>query len=145
MTSNAISAQKSKFYIESTGTAPEFVQIKEVQSYSGFDGKASEIDVTTLDSDAKEKRKGLTDNGGFQIEVNRVYTDPGQTLLDESQSDEEPRRFKLVLPNGWIGLFSALVMSFDLKGGVDAVIKSTASLSITGKVEWQKPGGKKGG
>ncbi|AXE31636.1 MULTISPECIES: phage tail tube protein [Chromobacterium] len=136
MPSNAISAQGSKLSIESAGDKPSFVQIKEIQSYSGFDGKASELDVTTLDSTAKEKRKGLKDNGGFQFELNRVLDDPGQLLLDAAQNEDQPRRFKLELPNGKSATFSALVMSFDLKGGVDAVLKGSATLSISGAVTW---------
>ncbi|MBX9348724.1 phage tail tube protein [Chromobacterium piscinae] len=134
MPSNAISAQGSKLSIMADGKV--YTQIKEIQSFSGFDGKATELDATNLDSTAKEKRKGLQDNGGFQFEVNRVLDDPGQLALEAAKSNSQPQAFKLELPNGKAATFSALVMSFDLKGGVDAMLKGSATLSISGAVTW---------
>jgi len=135
MASNAISAQGSKLSIKS-GSPAAAIQIKELKSFSGFDGKASEIDTTTLDSEAKEYRKGLRDNGSFSIDLNRVYDDPGQMALDTAQGSPDPSEFELELPNGKKATFSALVLSFDLKGGVDNILASSASLRITGKVTW---------
>jgi len=135
MASQAISAQGSKLSIQ-VGSPGTFTQIKEVKSFSGFDGKASELDATSLDSTAKEFAKGLRDNGGFQFDLNRVYDDPGQIALDEAQNDDATHQFKLELPNGKAATFAALVLSFDLKGGVDALLASSASLRISGKVTW---------
>lgn len=135
MASNAISAQGSKLSIESA-TPGTYTQIKELKSFSGFDGKASEIDVTTLDSTAKEFKKGLRDNGNFSFDLNRVYTDPGQILLDAGQGEEAAHNFKLELPNGKIATFAALVMSFNLSGQVDGVLAASSSLRISGAVTW---------
>lgn len=135
MASNAISAQGSKLSIESA-TPGTYTQIKELKSFSGFDGKAGEIDVTTLDSEAKEFKKGLRDNGNFGFDLNRVYTDAGQILLDAAQADPDPAKFKLELPNGKTAMFDALVLSFNLTGQVDGILSSSASLRISGSVTW---------
>lgn len=135
MASQAISAQDSKLEIKVNTTATE---IKEVKSFKGFDGSASELDATTMRSTAKEFRKGLRDNGSFSIELNRVFDDPGQMALDTAQGSDQPAEFVLTLPNGTTATFSALVMSFDLSGGVDALVASTAALRISGAVTWGK-------
>lgn len=133
MASQAISAQGAKLEIKVDATATE---IKEVKSFKGFDGSASELDATTMRSTAKEFRKGLRDNGSFSIELNRVFDDPGQMALDTAQGRDQPAEFVLTLPNKTTATFSALVMAFDLNGGVDALVTSTATLRISGAVTW---------
>ncbi|MFP3548920.1 hypothetical protein SB748_36635, partial [Rhizobium sp. SIMBA_035] len=64
---------------------PTWTKVKNVKSYSGFDGSATEIDVTDLDSEAKEKRLGLMDNGSFSIDVNVNMSDPGQAAMKTAQ------------------------------------------------------------
>ena len=135
MASKAISAQDSKLEIKVSQTATEITEIK---SFKGFDGSASELDATTMRSTAKEFRKGLRDNGSFSVELNRVFDDPGQVALDAATASDQPSEFVLTLPNKVTATFSALVMSFDLNGGVDALVASTATLRISGAVVWGK-------
>ncbi|TGP12920.1 phage tail tube protein, partial [Mesorhizobium sp. M2D.F.Ca.ET.233.01.1.1] len=90
---------------------------KKVKSYSGFDGSASEIDVTDLDSTAKEKRLGLIDNGSFSIDVNVDMTDPGQIALKAAQKASSLQSFKLEYPDGTADTFDGFVKSFPIAGG----------------------------
>ena len=137
MTSSAVSAQGSKFYIDTAadGAAqPTWTKTKNVKSYSGFDGSASEIDVTDLDSTAKEKRLGLIDNGSFSIDVNVDMTDPGQIALKAAQKASSLQSFKLEYPDGTADTFDGFVKSFPIAGGTDAVITSTIAITISGPV-----------
>jgi predicted secreted protein len=136
--STAISAQGSQMFVDtSMSGSAQWTQIKGLKSYSGFDGKATVIDVTDLDSEAKEKRPGLMDNGTFSMDVNRNLTDPGQAALLAMQKSQEIKTFKLVYPVDSDlnpDTFSAFVTSFPIAGGVDGVMTSTIALEITGPV-----------
>jgi hypothetical protein len=55
------------------------VQIKEVKGIKPSGGSASVIDVTDLDSTAKESRTGLQDHGTLSLDIHILESDPGQT------------------------------------------------------------------
>ncbi|MBW0450844.1 phage tail tube protein [Paraburkholderia phenoliruptrix] len=144
MPSTAISAQGSKFFIDTAaeGAAqPTWTQVKNLKSFSGFDGSATEIDVTDLDSTAKEKRLGLMDNGSFSIDVNVNIADPGQAALKAAQKASSLESFKLQYPDGSADTFDASVKSFPIAGGTDAVLTATVSLTISGAVTTVPAGG----
>jgi hypothetical protein len=137
MTSTAISAQGSKFSVDTSAngaTDPTWTPVKNVKSYSGFDGSATEIDVTDLDSDAKEKRLGLVDNGSFSIDINVNMADPGQSAMKTSQKASSLKKYKLEYPDGSSDTFSAFVKTFPVSGSTDAVITSTVAMTISGAV-----------
>ncbi len=119
-----------------TGTPVTYSTIGDVISYSGLDGMASELDTTDLSSEAKEFKLGLVDNGGFQIEMNRVGTNVGQQALDAARTNGTVRGFRLTLPNGEVATFNALCKKKDIRGGVDQISRSAAELRITGPVTW---------
>jgi len=135
MASTAISAQGTTIDIDSTtpGTADE--GIDNIFSFSGFDGEASEIDTTNMNSSAKEFRLGLKDNGSFSIEYHTDYDDPGQNALRAAGLTGETKAFLVTLPNGKEISFNGLVKNADaISGGIDAVLTSSASIRITGAV-----------
>lgn len=137
MPSTAIRAQGSKFFINTAadGAAqPTWTQVKNLKSFSGFDGSATELDTTDLDSAAKEKRLGLMDNGTFSIDVNVNMADPGQAALKTAQKASSLESFKLQYPDGSYDTFDASVKSFPISGGTDELITSTIALVISGAV-----------
>jgi len=107
-----------------------------IVSFSGFDGEASEIDITTLASTAKEFRLGLQDFGGFSIELMRDPTDIGQVTMEVAKAAGATRECVLTLPGGDIATFDALVKSISASGGIDGVITGSANMRITGAVVW---------
>lgn len=119
-----------------TATPVTYTQIKEVKTFSGFDGQASEIDVTNLDSTAKEFRLGLVDEGGFSFEMNQVNTDPGQIALRASKNAGTIRTYQLTLPNAEVATFTAFAKALPTAGGVDGVLTSSVALRISGSVAW---------
>ena len=140
MASIAFNAQKSKISVDSqavpTGEAPVWTQIKGVKSIGGFDGAANVIDISDLDSTAKEKMQGLQDNGDCQLEINRNFKDPGQVAVKKMQGAQETRTFKIEYNDGnkTIHTFNAFVASFGQSLGVDAAATSTIKLTISGDV-----------
>jgi hypothetical protein len=128
-----VSAQGSKFYIDTAadGAAqPTWTKTKNVKSYSGFDGSASEIDVTDLDSTAKEKRLGLIDNGSFSIDVNVDMTDPGQIALKAAQKASSLQSFKLEYPDGTADTFDGFVYPVP-NGAATSALPSWAARRVT--------------
>lgn len=77
MSVSAQLAQGSKISI-STDSGSTWTQIKEVKGITPGGASSSQIDVTDLDSLAKEYRTGLVDHGTLSFEVNLLETDPGQ-------------------------------------------------------------------
>ncbi|WP_196487261.1 phage tail tube protein [Burkholderia territorii] len=143
MSSTAINAQGSRFYINTgkPGDAkPTWTKVNNVKSFSGFDGSANEIDVTDLDSKAKEKQPGLMDNGAFSLDVNRNLKGAGQAAMLAAQKSQTTTDYQLVYPDGTADQFRAFVKSFPISGGVDAVMTATISLTITGEVVPVAPG-----
>lgn len=119
-----------------TATPSAWVKVGNCKTFSGFDGKSSEIDVTDLDSDAKEFLVGLPDFGSFQISLNWKNTDPGQAKLFALYEAQNAGAMKLVLPNGRTATFQAFVTEFPISAGVDQTVQTTVTLRITGPVTW---------
>jgi hypothetical protein len=121
----------------SGGTATEvpFLDICEAKTFTGFDGQASEIDKTTMCSNAKEFVPGLQDFGSFNFDMNYVPADPAQQALTEAKASAETKWFRLILPPDLGGMiqFQAFVKSMSLSGGVDTVLTSSVSLRVTGE------------
>lgn len=117
-----------------SATSTTFTNIANVRTFSGFDGSASEIDVTNLDSIAKEFRLGLTDPGQFTFEIDYDNDNAGHIALRARQISGALSNFKLTLPNATVITFSAYVKKFSLGGGVDAVAKTAVDLRISGAV-----------
>ncbi|RQM48650.1 hypothetical protein EHZ19_10620 [Paraburkholderia bannensis] len=143
MTSTAISAQGSEFSVDTAadGAAqPTWTQVKNCKSFSGFDGTATELDATDLDSTAKEKLLGLMDEGSFSIDINTNMADPGQAALKAAQRSSAKLQFQLKTPDGYSYTFFGYVKSFPLQGGVDAILATTVQMTITGSVTEVAPG-----
>lgn len=131
---SALDAQGAVFTIEDGSGTP--VTVGGIKSFSGFDGEASDIDITTLASTAKEFRQGLQDFGNFSIDVNRDPNDAGQAELDSAKAAQATRECVLTLASGDIATFNAYVKSFNASGAVDDIVQGTCNMKVTGAVVW---------
>lgn len=123
-----------------TGVASQLVFVAgcEVKTFSGFDGQAAEVDVTTLCSTAREYLMGLQDFGAFNFDVNLVPNDPFQMECNEAKAARDKRAFRLTLPPGEDGaqfeyIFDAFVRQFTISGGVDQAVAGSVVLRVTGE------------
>lgn len=136
----AIDAQGITLQIAATGSpGTADTAISDIKSYSGFDGEASEIDITTLDSTAKEFRTGLDDSGNLQIEFLPDFDDAGQNALRAAADSRQVKQFVLTLTDSpaTTATFNGYVkQARSLSAGVDAVVEGSASIRITGSVTW---------
>lgn len=122
--------------VGTTGAAvPQtWVKVGNFHDYTGFDGSATEIDRTNLDSLAMENFPGLQDFGTFSFNVDNDDTDVGQLALKANKTSATIAPFKLVLPNGKYRVWQGWVKKFSEAGGVNALLKCSVDVRITGYV-----------
>lgn len=110
--------------------------IPEVKSFTGPGGSAAVIDVTDLQSLAKEKRMGLADEGQLQLTINYIPDDEVHAALRADREARTETEFKIVFTDDaeteWE--FSAFVTGFSVSGSVDAVVEAQVTLEITGPI-----------
>lgn len=135
MATTYIESQGVELQVGDGGDPTEtFALIPQVITINGPDGSASEIDVTTLDSTAREFAMGLADEGNIPFEL--VY-DPDNTVHAGLRADRAARtlrNFQLVLTNNPATTFalSGYVTQFALTAGVDDVVRVSANIRISG-------------
>jgi len=133
--SSAIEFQGFKVEVATAGGSPlSYTEVKEITDFDGFDGEASEIDVTHSQSTAKEFLLGLQDFGNVSLDCNHLPADAGQVILRAAKTDRVKRQFRLTFSDASTASFLAFVKSNPLKGGVDAKLSGAFTLRITGAV-----------
>jgi len=135
MTSTALSAQGTGIRID-TGTvgSPSLTDIVNVSDISGFDGKATEIDTTTLTSTAKERRLGLQDWGTVTLNTQINLKEASHAALLAAKKAGVAKPFKVTLSDGSTLAFNAFVSTFPLSAKVDTVYTGSIALTITGDI-----------
>ncbi len=141
MAAPAIITQGTSFSIEDDASSP--VTINGVVSISGIgSGSASEIDVTTLASTAKEFRMGLQDFGSFDMEFIWNLDDPGQAEMLDAMDNQSERTFVIVLPDSepsiTLNTWTAQVFVLKMEASLDAdgIVKGASTLRVTGEPVW---------
>ncbi|MFS2023869.1 phage tail tube protein [Massilia sp. CT11-137] len=119
-----------------TATPSQYTKINGLLSFDGFDGAASDIDSTDLDSQAMEYISGLRDEGKFGFEIKVLAADNGQIALRAARTSGVVVGMKLTLPDGSVATFSTLVKSIPSSGAVNALLKGKVDTKISGPVVW---------
>lgn len=130
----AIETQGFKLEIGNGDSPLTYTEVKEVTTFTGFDGQAAEIDVTHLQSTAKEWLMGLQDFGTFSCDVNHLPTDPGQVAMRAAKTSRDIQDFKVTFSDLSTATFQGYVLSNTLSGGVDAKVDGSFNIRITGAV-----------
>lgn len=134
----AIESQGVKLYIGQETSPTSFLAIGNVTDISGPGGQASVIDVSNLDSVAREKLMGLPDEGQVSFNVNLDPDDARHIQLRNARSGRTRCEFKIQLTDSTpsIGVFFAYVLSFQISVAVDQPVKAAITLEIDGAVAW---------
>lgn len=112
-----------------------FTTAANVRSWSGPSTENPEIDVTSLQSTAKEFVGGLVDYGELTLELN---FDPNnathqQMFADMEASPPTVTGWRITFVNPTINYtWSAFVKSFSISGEVDGVIQGSLTLRLSG-------------
>ncbi len=94
----------------------------------------SEINFKTVCDRMETSRKGSYKWSQFTLEMNRVFSDAAQTVLEDAEKSDDPIAIRVSLPDGTKIYFTALNMGMPLSmGGVDDMMKSTVKLQPVSK------------
>jgi hypothetical protein len=121
------------------GESPEvFTSIPTVTKISGPGGSSTIIDVSSLDSIAKEKMPGLTDNGDITFDFNFDPVNVQHKALITAKETRVLRNFKLVLNEtiGSTASFAGYVTSIKIDAAMDAKVSGSGVITISGAVTW---------
>lgn len=133
MAAAPILTQLTTVSIDDSGGSP--VTINGVKSITGIgSGSATEIDVTTLASTAKEFKPGLRDFGSFTMEVVRNQDDLGQKEMFDALAAQAVRTVIITLPSSTANVITmeCFVQSITTDVNADGVVMGTAHLRVTG-------------
>ena len=126
-----------------TTTITAFQKVGEVTSMNTPAGEPAEIDMSHLESTAREFRNGLRDEGSITGEMNFVPSDAGQTIMVEMQSEKTPRQVSITLPavddgaqqlDGYRWTFGGLVRGMPVSIGVDEKAVRAYTIRVSGSV-----------
>jgi len=124
--------------LKGNGASPEvFTALGEVIDMSLDSGGAAEIDITNLDSTAKEFNLGLPDYGNVSISCNYDPDDAQQTALKTDYDGQDSGNYRIDMSDSPQTTFSftAYVSSWNApRVTPDDVVKLDATLRITGAV-----------
>lgn len=140
-----LQSQFGFFEVQTLGTpAGEFVRVGGVAAINNIrSGTAAEIDVSDLQSTAKEFVTGLADNGSMDISGFYDPNDEGQRTLETLRETGAVNNFRVGVrntisvgsPTGFTTLsFSGFVQTFPISMGVDAAVSFTTTIRITGAI-----------
>jgi hypothetical protein len=117
-------------------TPAAWTQIKEIKDIKPGGAQASKIDVTDLDSTAKEFETGLIDNGTVAMTYYEKIDDAGQIAALAAFKASSVDSYKVVLTGGSIRTFTAAVLKFGTlpAAAVDGVQTGSFELQISGAV-----------
>lgn len=116
-------------------TPTAWIQVNEVKGIKPSGASSTKIDVTDLNSVAKEYRSGLVDHGTFSADVFILESDPGQAACLAAFTASTVKQFKYTTP-GKTRTFAATLLKFPTSpdASVDGVQTGTMEAQINGLV-----------
>lgn len=118
-----------------TATPVTYTQIKEIKTIKPSGAAASKLDVTDLDSTAKEYRAGLIDNGTVSCDLHILESDPGQIAALGAFTSSVVKPMKFVTP-AKTRTFSGTILKFPTApdASVDGIQTGSFEFQINGTV-----------
>lgn len=144
MSSAALESQGMQVKISATDSPQAYTAITELYDIGGPDGSANEIDVSDLDSTAREFRMGLKDSGTLTFGLNYIPTNTQHNLLRTTWTARTIAYFQMIFTDddattspvttATIWSFSAYVQSLSISNSVDGKTEGSVTLRITGDI-----------
>lgn len=133
-----LNIDSSAFAAAATGgtcTPQTWTKISNLKDWDGFNAQVSEIDVSNLDSLAKEFVAGLEDFGTVSGTVDLDPTDAGQIAAMKAKSSSVSTYFRMTYPGASVyRAWKGFVKKFGEQGQVDGVIRSQFEVRCQGRV-----------
>jgi predicted secreted protein len=136
MSTSAILAQGTRFAVSADGSPPSFSNIPEIKTIGGPDGSAPTIDVTDLDSTAREYVLGLKDEGTFSLGINYIPANAVHAQLRSAWANRTLMQFRVTFTDSGstVWEFDGYVTGFAQNMSVDTVVEATVTIKITGAI-----------
>lgn len=142
--SQKLQSQFGFFEVADIGSPGNWLRVGGVSGVRDIrSGTATEIDVSDLQSTAKEFVLGLADNGSMSLDVFYDPNDPGQIVLETLRETSASNGFRVGVrnpaqagsPTGYTVLsFTGFVQTFPITLAVDAAVTGTVTVRITGAI-----------
>lgn len=136
MSNSAITTQGVALKRGDGGGTEVFTLIPEIYSLNGPNETNKQVDVTSFDADAREFIGGLPDGGEIQIEANFIPGNAQHQGLHSDFTARTARNFELHLTDDDTTptkiAFTALVLNYGLKAGIDDRVTLSATLKLSG-------------
>lgn len=108
-----------------------FTEIGEVSNIGDFGKTYNLVTFNPLGDRKTVKRKGSYNNGTLDLEMARVPSDAGQTILIQARDSDDSYAFCVTLQDGTKNYFTGQVMGYNVQvGGVDDITMATMSVEI---------------
>jgi hypothetical protein len=136
MSSNALDSQGVVISYKSVDSPITYTAIPEVSNIQGPGGQANEIDVTDLDSTAKEFRMGLQDEGSITLDIMYIPGNAAHAALRAARAAQALTGFQIAFTDSPVTLwqFNGFVLGFEISNSVDDVTKASVTIRVSGAV-----------
>lgn len=104
-------------------------------------GTATENDVTTLCSTAKEFRLGLRDSGTMSVNGHWKQGEPAHTVIRQADRDKLKRLIVATFEDGSVWKATAFVSQRSWSAAVDGIVSATYNFRLTGETDEDDPSG----
>lgn len=124
------------------GGTEVFTTIAAITSFSGPNETAPTVDVTTMDSTAREYITGLKDQGEITFDLIFVGSNAQQQGVRTDLTNGTTRNFKLVIPDKTLEAdcttlsFAGVVTQFALTGQTDDAWRGSVTIKLSGAGTW---------
>lgn len=136
-TSKGTEAQGTVISYSDGGSPSSFAAIGRIIGFKGPGGSAAVIDISDLDSLAKEKRMGLPDEGSFTLDLNYEPDLAAHAAMRAARRNRTRLEFKITYTDptaATTDVFFGYVTGFEISGSVDQVLKGSMTVEIDGAV-----------
>ena len=136
MSTNAISAQGTKFYVGDVGSPQGFTAIPEVKTIGGPSGQRNMRQVTDLDSTAHEFKANLKDEGEITLGIFYIPQNAVHITLRNAYANGTQKNFRMEFVDtlGTTWDFYGYVKGFNAGVDVDGDVTATVTIKITGAI-----------
>jgi hypothetical protein len=120
-------------------TPTSWVPVHHPVDFSDLGGSRPQVELTNLESLAREFTPGLADQGAFSVTHQFDPMDPGQRLImNDQQVANRTRAMRLIFPdaNNTRVEFMMSVTSNPIRAGVDQPMQIAFQFQITGLARW---------
>ena len=132
---SAVLGANSTLKLSDSASPEVYTTVAEVLRVGAIGSTAPEVDVTNLDSTAKEYIGGLPDGESVEFEVNWIASNTQQEALRDAVATT--KNFQMVWPDSSQADFSMVILGFN-RGETTPESQLTASITgrITGAITW---------